>query len=181
MRPGTSSRRCGVILILLGIVWFPLVAEISPSEIAIAALSRESGSLVLSPIAIVRDGKLFDALLGSDPEDDRAISRLLRLHYPTGKIYEVKRAGETLGEVRLGKLHPGCYSDFSLHVQPIGKLELDEHENALASSVVLGQAHTNFSGRQRPKSVLSLSRLARLLCRPNFPPFALEPHSASTI
>ena len=139
----------------------------------LAEYSETSGRPQISPIAVIRHGKLIDPILYREPGNDAKALPFLRLNYATGAKFSVYHSGQFLGAVQLASRSDGCYSDFIQGVEPIGKLHTEHLSDALATSreIVGSQPrHTRNATQSERTAFIEASRLLVSAAYPSVTP-----------
>jgi hypothetical protein len=113
----------------------------------LAMLSFDAKSAVITPIVILRSGRLVEPVLYTRAGDDNVVDRFVRLHYADGTRFDVRQAGEAKGSVRIDHFEPGCDAEFAFVVKPLSATALDNKRPGLAFNGQLGPVHPNFQMR----------------------------------
>jgi hypothetical protein len=122
----------------------PLHAADNRIDVQLAMFSFDNNSPVITPIAILRNGKLIEPVIYTS-SDEKISDRFIRRHYPNGTNFEIRQAGETKGSVRIDHFEQGCDLEFSFVVKPLPETKLGRKgKGGLALSSPSGPAHPSF-------------------------------------
>ena len=128
---------------MIAMSFVPLNSTAAQSDIQLAAVYSDSKDFHLTPIAMMRNGKLLNPVL-YQRANQQTIDRFVRLHYAQGTTMFIWQSGQARGKLRLGVLQPGCDSDYTFHATPIGETSFDKSQGAIASSQDIGAVHPNY-------------------------------------
>ena len=152
------SRRFVWLAVLLTL---PLHTVAQSPDVQLAMFSIDTGSPVITPLAIVRDGKLIEPVIYSS-NDEKVADLFIRHHYPNGIKFEVRQAGENMGSVRIDHFNNGCELDFNFAVTPLTGTKLKRKiRQGLALSGEVSPAHPSFqrlANMDERKALVDLSR-----------------------
>lgn len=146
---------------LAALLTLPLHAVEQSPDVQLAMFSIDAGSPVITPLAIVRDGKLIEPVIYTS-SDEKVADRFIGRHYPNGTKLEVHQAGEALGSVRIDHFNNGCELDFNFAVAPLAGTKLKRKiRQGLALSREVSPAHHSFqrlANMDERKALVDLSR-----------------------
>jgi len=132
-----------IVLAMIAISSLPLSSSVAEHDVQLAAVTSDSKNFFLTPIAIMRNGKLLKPVL-YQRANQQAIDRFVRLHYAQGTTMFLWQSGQARGKLRLGGLEPNCDSATTFHVTPIGETSFDKSRGAIALSQDIGPGHPNY-------------------------------------
>jgi len=129
-------------LALLAIFLVPASPVTPANEVQLAHYFVDAHGKYIIPIAIIRNGNLVEPVIYTEPENDKAADRFIRLHYANSSQFQIWQFGQNKGTAVVTGLDNGCNVEFK--ARPLGIMAVDKSSAAFALSENLSTSHVRY-------------------------------------